>query len=383
MKPLEKLADMQYKYSYAFIAATVIITLLLGVGILNTHLQTDLSKEMPQELEAMKLQNKVSDAFGGDDTVIILVAIDRQCGLENSPKDIRSVEVMRLLKEMEGTIEKESGVASTASAASFFPNTDSIPETDSGVKTILGSTPSSGFFFNRDYSATFLIVSASIGKSEEKVERFVSKINQDLGGVGKPACVKITVTGNPSLRAIILQTLRHDLIITISVAAAVIFFLIFIIKRSAGNSLLVIAPLVIGLAWTLGILGWLNIPLSVATAGLGAMILGLGTEYGIFLLERYREERDKGYDERKSLRIALPSVGSGMIGSGLTTVIGFLALVISPMPMLQNLGKALALGIFCILVATIFTAPPMLIEGEKLFGKIKSKTVSFLGGEGK
>lgn len=383
MKFLEKLADLQFRYSYAFIAATVIITLLLGIGILNTHLQTDLSKEMPQELETMKLQKRVSDAFGGEDAVIILVAIDRECGLENSPKDARSVEMVSLLKEIEDSVEKESSVTSVTSAASFFPDRNSMPRTDSGVKTVFENIPSSQFFFNRDYSATFMIVSAGIGTSEEKTERFVSKISQALEGIGKPACVKVTVTGNPPLRVIILNTLRHDLVITIIIATVVIFLLIFVIKRSAGSSLLVMAPLIIGLAWTLGILGWLNIPLSVATAGLGAMILGLGTEYGVFLLERYHEERDKGHDERKSLRIALPSVGSGIIGSGLTTVIGFMALVISPMPMLQNLGKALALGIFCILVATILAAPPVLVEGEKHFGKIKRQTLSFLGGDGK
>jgi predicted RND superfamily exporter protein len=176
----------------------------------------------------------------------------------------------------------------------------------------------------------------------------------------------VVVTGSPPLRAILIEALQHDMVLTISIAALLIFLLIAVVKRSAGNSAIVMAPLMIGLVWTLGIVGWLGMSLSIATAGLGAMILGLGTEFGIFLLERYKEERDKGFDKEKSLKIALPSVGYGIIGSGLTTIIGFGVLVISPMPMLQNLGKMLALGIFCILVATIFAAPSIMLAEEDL-----------------
>jgi predicted RND superfamily exporter protein len=86
----------------------------------------------------------------------------------------------------------------------------------------------------------------------------------------------------------------------------------------------------------LGIMGQLNLPLSIATVGVSAMILGLGTEYGIFLLERYQEEREKDKSIKESMKIALPAVGSGIIGSGATTIAGFLALTISVMPMLKK-----------------------------------------------
>jgi hydrophobe/amphiphile efflux-3 (HAE3) family protein len=371
MNLLEKLAKMQCRHTYAFIAAIMVITLIIGIGILNTRMQTDLSKEMPQDLEIVQLNNRLTDTFGGQDIIFVLVSIDRECEIENSQKDIRSVSVIRLLSEIEEVLKQDNSVNSVSSAASIFSAMGSVPETDNGVRTVLESVPASKAFFNRDYSATFVIVSASIGSSEEKINNFVSNVNRDLDGIGKPACVKVTVTGNPPLRAVLIEALQHDLVVTMSIAAVLIFILIAVVKRSVGNSLIVIAPLMIGLAWTLGIVGWMNMPLSIATAGLGAMILGLGTEYGIFMLERYKEERDKGYNQEKSMKIALPSVGSGIIGSGLTTVVGFAVLVIAPMPMLQNLGKILALGIFCIMVATIVAAPSIILAEEDLSERIR------------
>jgi hypothetical protein len=375
MKSLERLAELQSRYTYMFIAVTILVTLLIGIGIANTRLQTDLSKEMPQDMDSVQLNNRINDEFGGQDTLFVLVSIDRQCEMQNSPKDIRSRDVMLLLSNLEDILLQDNSVTTATSAYSIFSAMGGIPETDSGVVAVLDNVPSSKAFFNRDNSATFMIVSANIGSSEEKINSFVSKINRDIEGTGRPACVQITVTGSPPLQAVILEALKHDLVFTMALSAILIFLLIALVKRSAENSFVVLAPLIIGLAWTLGIVGWLNIPLSIATAGLGAMILGLGTEYGIFMLERYKEERDKGQDREKSMKIALPSVGSGIIGSGTTTVVGFGILIITPMPMIQNLGKMLALGIFCIMIATIFVAPPVMMAMEDISEKIRGRII--------
>ena len=113
-------------------------------------------------------------------------------------------------------------------------------------------------------------------------------------------------------------------------------------------------------------MGWLNLKLSVATVGIGAMILGLGVEYGVFLNTRYKEERDKGKTQLEALKIAVPAIGSAILGSGLTTIVGFLALTLSVMPMLQDLGKSLAIGIGFSLFISIFIAPAIIIIFEDL-----------------
>jgi len=96
---------------------------------------------------------------------------------------------------------------------------------------------------------------------------------------------------------------------------------------------------------------------------IGAMILGLGVEYGTFLVTRYKEER-KSKNQLNSLQIAVSGVGSSIIGSGLTTIVGFLALTLSIMPMMRDLGLTLALGIgFCLIIA-VFANPSMIILEE-------------------
>ncbi len=371
MNFLKKLARFQYKHSFLIFIITIFLTLAIGLGVQNVHLQTDISKELPQDLDVIKLQNKISDKFGGADTVMILIRLDKNCELKNAPKDIRDPKIIRLLVNLEREIKKEPSVSSVQSAGSFFLSPENVPDNIGLIRQILTRIPNSRMFFNKDYSATLMIISADLGKSEEKVNHFVSKIKEDIKSVEKPACVDIILTGNPPIRVVLMEMLKHDMVFTMGIAAIIILFLLILIKRSFTRGILVFSPLILGLIWTLGLMGWFKIPLSVATVGIGAMILGLGTEYGIFLVERYEEEREKGKNQEEALITALPSVGSGIIGSGTTTIIGFLALLLASMPMIQHLGETLALGIFCILFVTIVISPAILIVEERFIEKIE------------
>jgi len=62
MEILKNLARFQYKYSFLIFTITVLLTIVIGLGIQNIHLQTDISKELPQDLGVIKLQNKISDS---------------------------------------------------------------------------------------------------------------------------------------------------------------------------------------------------------------------------------------------------------------------------------------------------------------------------------
>ena len=294
MNILKNLARFQYKYSSLIFAITIFLTIAIGLGIQNIHLQTDISKELPQDLDVIKLQDRISDKFGGADTIMVLIKLNKNCELENAPKDIRDPRVIRMLVFLENEIKKEPSINYVQSSGSFFIYPENVPDNIELIKQILTEIPNSKMFFNKDYSSTLIIISADLGKSDEKINNFVSKIKEDIESVEKPACVDVIVTGNPPIRVVLMEMLEHDMVFTMSLAAIIILFLLILIKKSLVRGILIFTPLVFGLTWTLGLMGWFDIPLSVATVGIGAMILGLGTEYGIFLVERYEEEKEKG-----------------------------------------------------------------------------------------
>ncbi|MCF7861221.1 MMPL family transporter [Candidatus Woesearchaeota archaeon] len=360
---LTKVAETQKKYALPIMISVILMTVFLGYGATKISIESDINKEMPQDLPIYQLNDKITDTFGGQDTVILIFTLDESMDYKNAPKDIREPEIINYLSNLQHELESESMVNSVGSFATYISNMN-FNDVEQ-VKTFLKAAPQLESFFSRDFKTTIMFVTADVGSSEEKIHALSSLISDDIKGLSLPAGVKVMQTGAPPMRVTIFSLLAEDALNTLLLAALIILLLLFVMEKSFTKGLLVFAPLTFGLIWTMGTLGWLGIKLSIATVGLGAMILGLGVEYGVFILTRYKEERAKGKNQLNSLKIAVPGVGSAILGSGATTIVGFMALTLSVMPMMQHLGVSLALGIFYCLFAAVFVAPVIIILEEK------------------
>ena len=91
---------------------------------------------------------------------------------------------------------------------------------------------------------------------------------------------------------------------------------------------------------------------------------GIGVEYGVFVLSRYKEERAKNITQLDSMKTTVYAIGTAVIGSGLTTIVGFGVLSFATVPMIQHLGQTLALGIAYCLLAALFVNPVFILLEE-------------------
>ncbi len=101
---------------------------------------------------------------------------------------------------------------------------------------------------------------------------------------------------------------------------------------------------------------------------LTVVMLGAGTDYGLFLIFRMREELRRGKDVHESVAFSLCKVGESIAFSGFT-VIGALATVaVASFGMYQGLGPALAIGIAVALLANLTLLPALLaVFGRTVF----------------
>ncbi len=370
-----RLAHLQVNRNHAFLAITLLITVFMLAGIPRIYLETDFSKLQPNDMPEMVLSNRVRDTFSGQDTVFMLVELDPQITSENAVRDIRDPRVMKMLEDLSDEVSSESSVDSVMSAAAIFEYSGGVPQTADGVKRVLDSVPRSSDFFNRDFSATTMMVKSNIGSGKEKITALMDAIKKDVDQTPTPPGISVHVTGSPSLRVLIADILVRDAAYTIVLSSAIILVILILIQRSLLRGYLVFNPLAFALIWTLGTMGWLDIRLSLVTAGLGAMILGLGVEYSIFLVSKYEQEREDGKTQEDSLRISLDEVGTAILGSSSTTIVGFLALTLSIMPMLHDLGKTLALGIFYCVISSMVINPAFIVFEENTAQEIIEKIV--------
>ena len=357
----EELSNFQYKHAGTVLIITLLFTLLISFGFSKVAMESDMSKMNPQDLEIYKLSNKITDVFGGQDATFILLRIEES--KTGGVYDIRDPRVLKFTMELTALLNKEELVESASSVGMAFTS-DSLPRTLDQSKFILSQFPAVSSFFNEDYSATIIMISSDLGGGEKKILDLDKRLTEIMASVSKPEGVNIYVTGTPQIRTMILNLLLKDAVYTLSLAGIIIFLMLVLSQKSLTKAVLIFSPLIFGLAWTLGIMGLLDIKLSVATVGIGAMILGLGIEYGVFIVGRYNEER-LNTSSANALKITVNEVGHSVLGSGLTTVVGFLALTLSIIPMLRDLGFSLALGISAALVAAIFINPALIILEER------------------
>jgi uncharacterized protein len=357
---LKSLAVFQKKHTIMILVIAMIITSINLYQMTKISMQSNLEEQMPK-LDMDKVDDRIEDKFWAQDVILILVRLDKTSDEVTAPTDIRDPRVIDFMVNLGKRLSEEKSIDQVVSMGTVFEKTG-VPDDLDTAKEILSKAGMEDLF-NRDYSATLIYITCDLGTGEETLKELNSLAQEDIEISGIPPGVKATITGTPPMRDMILNLLQHDALYTLAIAAVLILVLLALSQGSFAKGIIVFIPLAMGIIWTLGIMASFGIQLSIATVGIGAMILGLAVEFGIFLVERYFEEREK-YDQEETLKVTVSEVGYSIIGTGTAATIGFLALVISIAPMLGELGFSLALGIFLCLIVNLLITPAFIIAEE-------------------
>lgn len=115
------------------------------------------------------------------------------------------------------------------------------------------------------------------------------------------------------------------------------------------------------------------------------LVLGAGTDYGLFLVFRVREEMRKGLEPKAAVAYALSKVGESITFSGLTVAAALLSLVTATFGFYKGLGYPLAIAIALMLLAGLTLQPALLaIFGRAAFWPSRTKKgVAWVGAWGK
>ena len=89
------------------------------------------------------------------------------------------------------------------------------------------------------------------------------------------------------------------------------------------------------------------------------LVLGAGTDYGLFLVFRTREELRRGLDPKDAVRRAVTTVGESITFSALIVMAALMSLIIAQFDFYQALGPALAIGIALMLMAGLTLLPAL------------------------
>lgn len=228
----------------------------------------------------------------------------------------------------------------------------------------LNLDPDSPYFLSRD--GRVMIMIAEPTKPVNDME-FARKLVAGINEARRDAKVTISCTGAHLSAVIDESVMKRNIIVCIISSLFVVLGLFYLTYRRFLPTLLIPLILLYGVTMALGTAGLFLPSIHIISFAFTALIIGLGTDYSIHLYDRFYAERSIGTDPPAALYRAMTDTGHGLFTAAVTTALPFLALVISDVRALSELGLLVGLGVLFSLYATFLFLPPLLVFSERRF----------------
>jgi len=175
----------------------------------------------------------------------------------------------------------------------------------------------------------------------------------------------VSITGGHVLTSITvneIQVTQMSSTLLSIILAAIVLTLVY---RSFEFGIIAILPTILATTWIMATMWVFGITLNVLTVMVTALTVGLGIDYAIHIIERYREEIEHK-SESQAIEATIKFTGSSILISGLTTICGFGVLLLSPMPLVSNFGLITAATILYSIIIAIFVLPSMIWTSNRI-----------------
>lgn len=195
--------------------------------------------------------------------------------------------------------------------------------------------------------------------SVEQARQVIAETRKDFPGV------TVGLTGEDVISSDEMVTTQSDVETASKIALAGVALLFIIAYQGVIKPLLAVFCLLLGLSWTMGFtaltIGHLNILSVVFTT----ILIGLGIDFGIHILGRFKEERQQGNEILPALQKTLQGTGKGNFAGAITTAIAFGAMVLTDFIGIVELGWIAGWGILFCMVAMLLVLPALITVEEK------------------
>ncbi|MEW6202553.1 MAG: MMPL family transporter [bacterium] len=148
-----------------------------------------------------------------------------------------------------------------------------------------------------------------------------------------------------------------------------IFAMMAILMRSPGLALIGMVPNVIPIGLTLGLMGWIGIPLDIATSMIGCVAIGIAVDDTIHYLSRHELEYAEKDDHLAAMAATLTTTGRAIVFTSVILFCGFIVLLFSSFVPIYYFGLLTAFTMFTALLGDIFLLPAMLLIIKPKIGK--------------
>ena len=311
-----------------------------------------LLNEINREISSGMVDSLMTDFLGGDDA--------EEEEKKNDENDLNLL--IRIIKEMNRSLKKNYHYKSPWQSL-FNSGEESLRE--------------KGYLVSKNEKLLFILAVPNEDEtsftgykdSVYSARELIAEVKKDFPSIS------VGLTGEDVISTDEMITTQKDVELASKIALGGVALLFIIAFKGIVKPLLAVFSLLIALAWSLGFtsltVGHLNILSVVFTT----ILIGLGIDFGIHILERYKEERKEGDDISTALQKTLQGTGQGNFSGAITTAMAFGAMVLTDFIGIVELGWIAGWGILFCMIAMVLLLPALVTLEEKWRKPVYTKSV--------
>ena len=347
---LSKGASLTIRFRYMIL---IVFVLIAGYGLSvdsKIPVETNIETFMPQNLKALDDIRKIRSVIGSTDQIVVYFEDDQVM----SPDNYEYIKV----KAEEIQVKYSDEVANVKSFSQLVANGSGSNElnVDEQIDFIDNLPASQRKLFVSENNQEAIMIVQIKPLSIKELETFIENLNNEFSD----SEMKVSLTGKSMLDVEMVEGLTDGRVNMTLIGLGLVFAALLLLYRNLIKAILPIIPVAMIIGISSALMYLLAIDWTPITATLGALVLGMGTEMTIMMMERYLEDRQKGFGKIEAIRQSAAKIGKAILASGLTTIGGFSVMLFSSFVILQDFGIMTMINISLALISTFVVLPPLL-----------------------
>jgi predicted RND superfamily exporter protein len=353
----ERMSNLMLKRKKRVVIVFCALTILFMFGIPRVQRKVDFLDYFKPTSPLRNAENFMETRFGGSIPIQILVKGDM-----TDPAVLKKMEcMMEFLITLEGIKNPQSLTDLITEMNHVMGEGWTIPEQRDKIANLwfllegqetLDQLVNSG--------KTEGVIQATVkGVYNEQSEGLIRRIEKYMAQNNSPEC-EFCLTGSPLVFRNLDRSIMRSQLQSLILAIVLIYACLVCMTRSLMISLAGLAPITFTLIAIFGVMGFLRIPLDIATVLVGSASIGVGIDYAIHFMNRYRLEA-RSSDPAQALVAVLTTTGRSILINVITVALGFIILIFASLVPLQRFGILIALTMVCSGIGSITLLPAILL----------------------
>ncbi|PTV93072.1 hypothetical protein C8C76_15412 [Halanaerobium saccharolyticum] len=363
---LFKIANLVGKNAKRILIFSVLIILFLSAGMLQMQVDTNPINFYEKESEIVQATEIVNQHFGGANSISVVAR-----------GDITQSEMMQKISDFELAIEEFKNVGEVSAVSTIIrtmnkelhngqPEFEKIPEADSALSQYLLLFSMSGDLDKLiDFREENALITARIKtNSTEEIRGVLNKIQNEAQNY--EAGTFPLIGGFGDLLSELVNAVVRGQIISLFLSIILVAAVVMLLFKSFTAGVYTSVPLITALVFLFSLMGFLNIKLDMITTMLSSIMIGVGVDYTIHFLWRYREER-RNLSKKEAVVKTLTTSGRGITFNALSVIVGFSVLFVSGFLPVKFFAFLVTVSIATCLIGGLLILPALVLVFEPDF----------------